>query len=183
MNRRGKIIAFSSVAAGITVLVAAGLALRGPILEEWHLLDLARYDFERSKKAAEWFGQHGSVRAMRRLFDVARELALREDAEDMSKNTCNSLVRICEALERIAVNRRGEVVPLLTTILREKPPHPIPGNDVRIGAANFLGRMGPDAHEAIPALREALNDGEDRFRRRVAEALKKIEGTRDEVLR
>lgn len=183
MNRRGKVIAFSSMAAGITVLFAAGLALRGPILEEWYLRDLATYHFERNKKAAEWFGQHGSVRAMRRLFDVARELALREDAEDMSKNTWISIARICEALERIAVKRRGEVVPLLTTILREKPPHPIPGNEVRIGAANFLGKIGPDAHEAIPALREALNDDEERFRRCVAEALKKIEGTQDEVLR
>jgi HEAT repeat protein len=176
MAKRGKIVALSITAAGIVTLVAAGFAVTPYIQEEWYLRELAAYDEESSKRAAEWFSQHGSLRAMRRLFDLLRELALRPDAEDTSKSTCDSIVRISQAIEGIAVRQRREVVPFLVTILKEKPPKPIPGNEVRIGATYYLARIGPDAREAIPALQAELGDEEERFRKYVADALNAIQG-------
>jgi HEAT repeat protein len=44
----------------------------------------------------------------------------------------------------------------------------------RLGAADALGRMGPDALSAIPSLLGALNDGDARVRRRVALALTEV---------
>lgn len=183
MKRTSKTIALSTVAVGIVVLVAAGFAAKDWIREEWYLLDLETYDAVRSKKAAEWLGEHGSLRAMQRLADLVRKLSRFPDAEDGSSGTCNALVRIAQALEAIAVKRRTDVVPVLVTLLNDKPPNPPPGNEVRIGAANFLGKIGRDARDAIPALREALNDDEERFRRYVAEALERIQGTQDETER
>jgi len=87
----------------------------------------------------------------------------------------NSIVRTCQAVNGIVDRRRKEVVPLLVSLLKEKPPEPTPGNEVRIGAANYLGRLGPDASHAVPALREALTDDEERFREVVAWALARIQ--------
>ena len=41
--------------------------------------------------------------------------------------------------------------------------------------AQALGKIGPDAKAALPALREGLQDKEERVRTAAAEALKKIE--------
>lgn len=183
VSKRGRAVALLTAVVTLTVLVTAVIAAWPRLEEEWYLRDLATYDEERSKNAAEWFSQDGSVRAMQRLFDLSRELALRPDAEDTSKATCNSIARVCQALEAIALRRRCAVVPLLVTILREKPPQPIPGNELRIGAANFLAKIGLDARDAIPALQGELNDEEERFRKCVAEALKKIQGLPHETPR
>ena len=176
MKRRSKTIAFSAAGAGTVVLLIASIRLPELLREEWYLRDLEAYDFERSRIAAEWFAANGSRRALGRLADLVRKLAPLPDAEDASSGTCNSLVRIGQAQEGIAVRRGVEVVPLLVALLKEKPACPIPGNEVRIGAANFLGKIGPGAQDAIPALQEALKDDEERFRRYAAKALWRIQG-------
>ena len=45
----------------------------------------------------------------------------------------------------------------------------------RRAAAAALGRIGPAAREAIPALKAALNDDEQEVRRQAAESLKAID--------
>jgi hypothetical protein len=163
----------TAISGGVALLTAV-IFLRGPLLEECHLRDLEIYHVQRSKLAAEWFGVHGAARALRRLADLTRKLSILPDAEDPGSSTCNVLVRIGQAMEMIAANRRGDVVPALVTLLKEKPPYPPPGNQVRIGAANCLARIGPEAGNAVPALRESLDD-DYRFRRCVSEALKRIQ--------
>jgi HEAT repeat protein len=52
---------------------------------------------------------------------------------------------------------------------------------VRMRAARALGRMGPDAKEAIPALLEAVNHPEPPVRQAAAEALREIGPAEDGV--
>ena len=48
--------------------------------------------------------------------------------------------------------------------------------DLAIYAASSLGIIGPEAEEAIPALIQTLEDGEEHVRETAAEALGKITG-------
>jgi len=169
-------MACSVTILGIAVLLVTAYPLGGVILEEWYLSDLETYDEVKSREAAEWLGRYGSVRAMKRLFDLARGLARRPDVEVPSSGACNSMVRICQALEHIAIERRREVVPVLASLLKEAPSSPTQRNQVRIGAANMLEKIGPEAYEALPALEEALKDDDDDFRGNVIEALESIRG-------
>jgi serine/threonine-protein kinase len=56
-----------------------------------------------------------------------------------------------------------------------------PRPDVRVFAAHALGEIGPDAHDAVPALIEALDDGNPFVRAEAARALSKT-ATSDEAL-
>ena len=53
-----------SVVSGIVVVVAAGFALKRPVLEQWYLWQLESEDEQERKSAAERLGEMGSVRAM-----------------------------------------------------------------------------------------------------------------------
>jgi HEAT repeat protein len=46
--------------------------------------------------------------------------------------------------------------------------------EMRRGGAWMLGKVGPEAEDAVPALREALDDTHPAVREKAAEALKKI---------
>jgi HEAT repeat protein len=48
---------------------------------------------------------------------------------------------------------------------------------IRAGAAEALGRIGPDAKVAVPSLMESLKDEQAQVRLHVMEALKRVEGT------
>ena len=178
MSRRGRRLAFSMSILGGAVLLVMVLVFGSAVLEERCLRDLATYDEARSRESAEWLGRNGSRRAMQRLFDLSRELARRPDVENLSSGACNSMVRIGQALERIAFERRREVVPLLVTILRERPAYYTgQSNQNRIAAANCLRTIGPDAYEALPALQEALEDEDEGFRTYVVRAMDGIRGS------
>lgn len=71
MKRRKTVIAVVSV--GIVVLVAAGLALKPAIQEQWYLWQLDSEDEETKKSAAETLGEMQSVRAVPKLLQVLRE--------------------------------------------------------------------------------------------------------------
>ena len=60
-------------------------------------------------------------------------------------------------------------VAMLTTLLKDK------NGSIRCGAADRLGRIGPDAKSAIPALSELLNDENEDIRKAASEALEKIQ--------
>jgi HEAT repeat protein len=63
-----------------------------------------------------------------------------------------------------------EVVPYLIDLLKDDT------WEMRRGSAWMLGKLGPEARDAIPALTEALKDENEVVRQKAAEALKKIEG-------
>ena len=53
MQKRGKSVAFSTVAVGLVVLVAAGVAAKDRIREEWYLRNLRFGDDHEKLYAAE----------------------------------------------------------------------------------------------------------------------------------
>ena|SRR2546422_9583116 len=73
MRRRGRTIAFSTVALGVVVLVAAGIAAKDKVLERWYLRALASNDLMEKKGAAEKLGRMGSVDAIPLLVNLIRE--------------------------------------------------------------------------------------------------------------
>ncbi len=126
--------------------------------------------------AIEWLSERGSLKTARRLLEEVHTLSALEAAEEPGTDVNNSLTAIGQALRNIVLKEREEIVPLLTATLKVKPGGHAQPNQVRIGAANWLKALGPDAHQAVPALREALNETDGRFRTYVAEALEKIQG-------
>jgi len=84
VNRRGKTIALSTVAMGMVVLVAAGIAARPRIVEAWHIRGLGSDDEKVREAAAMGLGgcrsPHGLLALVRIAADdpVAR---VREAAE------------------------------------------------------------------------------------------------------
>jgi HEAT repeat protein len=66
------------------------------------------------------------------------------------------------------IKRGSSAVPELTRALTDKQ------DQVRIGAATALGRIGPDASGSIPALTEALNDKHKYVRAEAAKALSRM---------
>ncbi len=177
MQPRSKKVIVSAVAVfGIAVLIGAGFALKRPILEHWYIWKLERGPDGERKVAVEWLGKNGSVRAARRIFEVAHRLSALPQAENSSSDVSDCIIRIGEALKRITLKERQKVVPLLADTLKVKPIHSGQGNQIRIGAANFLKALDSDAKEAIPALTNALREDDERFRRYVSTALEKIQG-------
>jgi HEAT repeat protein len=63
-----------------------------------------------------------------------------------------------------------EIVPHMISLLKDDE------WEMRRGAAWILGKLGPEAKEAVPALTEALNDSNAAVRTKAEESLKKIRG-------
>jgi len=63
-----------------------------------------------------------------------------------------------------------EMVPYMISLLKDDD------WEMRRGAAWILGKAGPEAKNALPALTEALNDSNPAVRTKAAEALKKVKG-------
>ena len=78
--------------------------------------------------------------------------------------------RILFACNQALLGMGKEIVPHMIALLKDDT------WEMRRGSAWVLGKLGPDAKDAVPALTEALNDPNDAVRRRAAEALKKIKG-------
>jgi len=68
-----------------------------------------------------------------------------------------------------------EIVPYMITVLKDD------NWEMRRGAAWILGKVGPAAKDAIPALTEALNDTNAVVRKKAAESLKKIKGEKGDL--
>ena len=63
-----------------------------------------------------------------------------------------------------------EIVPHMIALLKDDT------WEMRRGAAWILGKVGPEAKDAVPALTEALNDSNPAVRTNAQEALKRIKG-------
>ncbi|HEX9284178.1 MAG TPA: HEAT repeat domain-containing protein [Nitrospirales bacterium] len=194
-SRRGKHFAVAVLALGVATLIGTGLASRDTILEEWYLHQLVSIDEKTWRPASDWLVEHGFLRTARRLLELCRKLMSMPGAELGGSPVNNSLIVAPDTLKKLALKMRREIVPVLLDALKDRSPQPggvFParryGNnlptpqqvydrgEIGIGAATFLGELGPDGRDAIPALTEALKDPDARFRNAVAEALKRIQG-------
>ena len=77
--RSRKAILFLVIVSGVVVLVAAGFALQRPLLEQWFLWKLDSKELEERKTAAKRLGAMRSIRAVRRLVQILRDTAQKED--------------------------------------------------------------------------------------------------------
>ena len=68
-----------------------------------------------------------------------------------------------------------EIVPYMISLLKDDD------WEMRGGSAWILGKVGPDAKDAVPALTESLHDTNAVVRRKAAESLKKIQGAESEL--
>lgn len=87
VNRRGKVIAASTVAVGLAVLVAAGYAAMDRMCEEWYLWQLEEGDEQEQMIAAKKLGELKSARAASRLvaaFRMNAKKATKHSREQMS---------------------------------------------------------------------------------------------------
>jgi len=73
VNRRGKIVAMSTVVVGVVVLVAAGIVGKDRIREEWWIYKLQSGEPDDQVRAAKRLGDLASFRAMPVLFYVLAE--------------------------------------------------------------------------------------------------------------
>jgi HEAT repeat protein len=78
--------------------------------------------------------------------------------------------RILFACNQALLGMGKEIVPHMIALLKDDT------WEMRRGSAWVLGKLGPDAKDAVPALTEALNDPNHAVRTKAAEALKKIKG-------
>jgi HEAT repeat protein len=69
-----------------------------------------------------------------------------------------------------------EIVPYMISLLKDDE------WEMRRGAAWILGKVGPDAKAAVPALTEALKDPNPAVQKKAAEALQKITGKNAEAV-
>jgi HEAT repeat protein len=78
--------------------------------------------------------------------------------------------RMLVACNKALLGMGKEIVPHMISLLKDET------WEMRRGSAWMLGKLGPDARDAVPALTEALNDPQPAVRAKAAEALKKIKG-------
>lgn len=64
MKRRGKVVACSTLAVGLVVVIAAGVGARGRITEQWYLWKLEKGSDDEQVVAAAALGNIRSVRAV-----------------------------------------------------------------------------------------------------------------------
>lgn len=83
--------------------------------------------------------------------------------------------RILVACNKALLGMGKEIVPHMISLLKDDT------WEMRRGAAWILGKLGPDAKEAVPALTEALNDANPSVRLQAQESLKKIQGKEGEL--
>ena len=85
----------------------------------------------------------------------------------VSRNADKKLLYLCN---KALLGMGPEVVPAMIALLKDEV------WEMRRGAAWLLGKLGPDAKDAIPALTRALKDPNASVRKKAEEALMKIKG-------
>jgi HEAT repeat protein len=91
------------------------------------------------------------------------------------RETRNRDKRMLFACNNALLGMGKEIVPHMVSLLNDDE------WEMRRGGAYMLGKVGPDAEDAVPALTEALNDPNDAVRMKAEEALKKIKGEEGEL--
>ena len=187
---RGKLLALSTAAVSVVVLVTAGFAAKDWILEEWRIHELKTGMVQEQACAATRLGELRSVRAIPFLFRAFGEVGRRLDAppdvepeEDAvwypldergvdlsSLNSDWALWTAClRSLHEIASETRPGVEQALLQALRDE------SVAVRAYSCDLLGSMKRPPKEVMSGLQEALQDSDRSVRRAAGHALKKIQ--------
>ena len=132
MNRKSKTFALSTAVLGLVVLVAAGIAAKDTIREQWYLHRLENGAEEEQIVAAEKLGDMRSIRAIPLLLGLNGFLFGASNAA-LAKIGTPAVPAVMEQLERGS-------------------------ESTRIDAVFTLSLMGSDAVAAVPALQRALED-------------------------
>jgi len=112
--------------------------------------------------------KYAAVNAVGKMGPEAREaIPLLVETIRQTRNRDKKLLLACN-YALLAMGK--EIVPAMITLLKDDV------WEMRRGAAWILGKLGPEAKDAVPALTEALNDSNPEVRTRAAAALKKIKG-------
>lgn len=112
--------------------------------------------------------RHAAVRAVREIGPEARPaIPMLIETIRETRHRDKKLLLACNGA-LLAMGR--EIVPHVTVLLRDD------SWEMRGGGAWILGKLGPDAREAVPALTRALQDPHPAVRSRAAAALKQIRG-------
>ena len=200
MNRRGKLLALSTLTVGLVVLVAAGFAAWSRLEEEWWLYKLNSKDKEERCCAAERLGWLGSAKAVPGLIEAMRRaiavftagkhkyigppegllgddgLVVYKALARIGKRALPGLIRsLAEAQQGEAVDGSYLVALAIKEIqgeLRDCPQGNLPAPDKGpLTLVNLLYLLAEDG---------TLNQ---EVRAAAAEALKKIQGTQGEAQR
>jgi HEAT repeat protein len=188
--RKGRLLARGSIAGGIVVLLACGLAFKDRLLEEYYLYRLQTGSREAQKIAAERLGDMGTARTV----PVLLELLLQRTGEERQRF---ALVAFPVLSRDLIVDRSaaldGDATPSIASRLVDRSlvvpeaqvfaaaalkklvissPQPCVSHLAealsagswykRYLAARFLDCLGPRSKTAIPQLIQALNAPRDR---------------------
>jgi HEAT repeat protein len=167
MQARVRFFAWSAAAVSIVVLVAAGIAGKEWIRDQWYIWKLSSGDQSKREFAAEQLGKIRSVRAVPSLAQV-----LTHESGDKNRR----LRQICAgALGEIGPGA-SSAVPSLAKALRDDY------GGVQAAAAEALGHIGPQATIVASDLIRALQDPNDWVRQQVTQALGQISSTAPETV-
>ncbi len=184
--------------------VAAAYALKDDAVEQWYLWELneATTDFRAKLELAKLLGDRRSTKAIPELVSLLQE-SDGHNANDVtgSRATAGAFIAgilrnlgppgiaaLSQTLEDTEAERKYWRRCAVHALIQADPPEAIPPlidrlDDewlcVRLVAVNALGVIGPEANEAIPALREALADSDRNVQRAAKRALGKIEVASD----
>ena len=124
-------------------------------------------------KGEDPIGKYAAIHAVGKIGPEAKEAIpiLIETIREVRNRDKRILVACNKAL--LAMGK--EIVPHMVALLKDET------WEMRRGAAWILGKLGPDARDAVPALSEALNDPNAAVRTKAQEALKKIQGEEGEL--
>ncbi|MBI4601949.1 MAG: hypothetical protein HY721_08310 [Planctomycetes bacterium] len=152
VNRRGKAIAISTAVLGVVVLVAAGLAAKDRIREEWYLHKLKTGEQNEREVAAEVLGELKCNRAVPLLVELLRdESTARNLLEPLTGKRRHLKIHYAAgSLEKIG----APAVASLANCLDH--PNPL----VRVQAANVLLKMGRETCGPIFAKAQALMESD-----------------------
>jgi len=119
-------------------------------------------------KGQDPIGKYAAIHAIREIGPEAKEAIpiLIETIREVRNRDKRILVACNDAL--LAMGK--EIVPHMISLLKDDT------WEMRRGAAWILGKVGPEAKDAVPALTEALNDSNPAVRTNAQEALKKVKG-------
>jgi HEAT repeat protein len=119
-------------------------------------------------KANDPYTRYAAVQAVGEIGPEAREaIPLLVETIRLSRNGDRRMLLACNN----ALLKMGrEIVPHMITLLKDEE------WEMRRGGAWILGKLGPEAADAVPALTEALKDPSPAVRQKAEESLQKIKG-------
>lgn len=124
------------------------------------------------------------LKALRKAFNPAAEAAFEKWSGDTAYSDSSELwafARVLELIDSLGINVRSRKRDPIRDALKElKTLDGVGAAAIRRSGAQHLAEMGPEAAEAIPALREALNDRDDFVRAWVHAAIARIESSTHE---